>query len=733
MLKPVKTKLMLVLPLAVTLVLALLAIQLSAQDVVSPECIVRLEGHKFLDVNGNGLWDKPDEPPLQGWKIKLSNGRTTYTDANGYYAFENLEGGTYTVAEVCPAAWVQTAPGFTDLNTCGTFTHTVTLGLDNREAKDLDFGNGRPELTVAKECTPAVFLGDTIDYKITVTNTGNVLLKDVAVEDPVIDLNAMVDLTPGESRTFTGMVDTFPADGRGCGFSYVIFLPVVMRGAGTAPAQAQALQEDVANTATATSQYALATVTGSDSCTTKVYELEVRKSAQTFFKRTYQWTIDKVVDDPGPIALLPGASATPRYTVTVNLADPPYIDSDWAVQGVISITNPAPMDAPLASVADLMSPVVPVSVSCPSLTVPKEGSLTCTYGPVKVSDASSRTNNAKATLIISPTRTIDFCSSAAVSFEQTPSQLFDAEVQVKDIFTGTSGTVVDSLGTVRYDQVPKSFTYTRTVQAPPGGICDLFEVPNEATLKTNDSSTVISDHAKVQILELCTVSLAYEDLPLGSPNMDWDYNDWVATVDISPTFSASTPGALLRMELTINPEARGAAFRHEFWLRFPRDTFACPGTYTRTLFDGKGNTLEQEAGVPFNPSVDNNFAVIPLTGDALPTMSDTDEAFPYIPTNRTAQLSIAFSEPCPFAFHFDPAASVHGDGLFFAPRLHVLNTGQDVNPGDSRTLLVPIDWVWPEEKVAVWRAYPDVTPGAPPIFTIPWWRNPTNLVYGLKP
>jgi uncharacterized repeat protein (TIGR01451 family) len=727
----------------------------------------------------------------------------------------------------------------------GNLTNIATADSDQTEpvTDELDIPILQAELAINKTCTADVFLCDDIAYVVTVTNTGDLPLVDVVVQDPIIGLNETVDLDVGESRTFTGIYHTcappvnqapavyagadqtitLPAnavlDGTvtddglpsppalttlwtmvsGPGtvtfanasavdttatFSapgtyvlrlaandgalsasddvtitvlppvpYTIFLPLVTRGAvspsyeqpsgHTSARAAQATvvntvtatspaQGPVVNTVTATSEYGSAVISASDSCTTNVHELEVSKNAQTSLKRTYQWTIDKAVDDPGPITLLPGASTTPHYTVTVNLDAPPYADSAWAVQGIISVVNPAPMPASLASVTDLVSPGIGGLVSCPSFTVPAEGSLTCTYGPVHLPDTSSRTNTATARLINNNGRRTPFSGSAAVDFGQASIERIDEEVQVFDKFWDEAPNL---LGTVRYDQVlPAEFTYTRTIQAP-GTICELIAIPNVATLKTNDTGIVITDtnHIVVQMLELCTLTAAYEDLPFGAPGFDWDYNDWIIQIDVLPTYSASPVGNLLGMDLAISPEARGAAYNHEFWLRFPPNTFACPGNYTRTLFDGNGNTLEQVTGA-FDPTADYDFKVIPLTSDAFPAgVTNTDERFAWVPPARTARLSIAFDEPCPFTVDFDPAAVVHGAGMFFSTRLHVLNTGQDIGPGDVRTLIIPVNWMWPQETVAVWLAYPDVTPGAPPVFTVPWWQNHTNLVYSRQP
>jgi subtilase family serine protease len=77
-----------------------------------------IAGVKFEDIDGDGQRDA-GEGGLEGWTIFLdadrdgthdAGERSTRTDADGRYAFADLLPGSYVVAEVARAGWVQTAP-----------------------------------------------------------------------------------------------------------------------------------------------------------------------------------------------------------------------------------------------------------------------------------------------------------------------------------------------------------------------------------------------------------------------------------------------------------------------------------------------------------------------------------------------------------------------------------------------------------------------------------------------
>ncbi len=72
----------------------------------------KISGYKWDDLNGNGAWDQ-GEPTISGWGMTLSNGQqqwNTLTDQSGYYEFNSLTAGTYSVTEETRAGWTAKTP-----------------------------------------------------------------------------------------------------------------------------------------------------------------------------------------------------------------------------------------------------------------------------------------------------------------------------------------------------------------------------------------------------------------------------------------------------------------------------------------------------------------------------------------------------------------------------------------------------------------------------------------------
>jgi hypothetical protein len=89
-----------------------------------------VSGHKWEDLNGDGIWQKDVEPVIEGWQITLDGTDVALTDANGRYAFTICDANEHTVVEEQRTAWLATTPT--------SITFSSTSGED---VSDLDFGN----------------------------------------------------------------------------------------------------------------------------------------------------------------------------------------------------------------------------------------------------------------------------------------------------------------------------------------------------------------------------------------------------------------------------------------------------------------------------------------------------------------------------------------------------------------------------------------------------------------
>lgn len=240
------------------------------------------------------------------------------------------------------------------------------------------------------------------------------------------------------------------------------------------------------------------------------YEVEVSKTANPTFTRTYSWTIDKVGNQT-ELKLAVGEPYTVNYTVKVNAS---YTDSDWAVSGEIKIYNPDPTyPAVIASVSDLISggivPTVNCGVSFPyTLTI--GSTLTCTYS-TSLSDGSSRTNTATVTATISGTvkqgkDTYTFSNDASGSASKdfafvTPTSEVDECITVSDDPYGIlDDDPYDGLDMVCYDDLPKTCSYSLKVSY---AACGDYEFVNTASFKTNDTGTTGSDSWTVKVSVPC--------------------------------------------------------------------------------------------------------------------------------------------------------------------------------------------------------------------------------------
>ncbi len=184
------------------------------------------------------------------------------------------------------------------------------------------------------------------------------------------------------------------------------------------------------------------------------YRLSVEKTARTTYTRQYYWDIEKTADQT-ELILSAGQVYPVNYQVRVSVARDE--DRDFAVSGNIVITNNTPITFVVHSVQDVVSPDIAANVNCGTLphTLAPGESLTCTYA-ASLPDKADRTNTATVTYRREgQERDGQSTATAPVTFGE-PTTRVDDQVTVTDDRYG-------SLGTVAYNEAPRTFTYTLDV------------------------------------------------------------------------------------------------------------------------------------------------------------------------------------------------------------------------------------------------------------------------------
>ncbi|GAA5200743.1 LPXTG cell wall anchor domain-containing protein [Microbacterium jejuense] len=183
--------------------------------------------------------------------------------------------------------------------------------------------------------------------------------------------------------------------------------------------------------------------------------LTATKTATPSFVRDYDWTIVKTVDHDSAKAK-PNAGADFNYTVTVTPSAPQ--DSGYTVTGVITVTNPNPIDVPITGVVDSIPGATCVINGSQTPIVPKNGgTANIAYTCAGLPNGNAGTNTATVTWGDTAIPAGSTQATKAFSFAGVqPSSTTDASVTVSDTAAefGGSKTVSDLTG-------PTVFHYSR--------------------------------------------------------------------------------------------------------------------------------------------------------------------------------------------------------------------------------------------------------------------------------
>ncbi len=176
-------------------------------EVTGQDFVNRLNGASvgdvvWMDVDGDGLQD-PGEPGLNGVTVRLLDSlgavvESVVTANNGggqpgYYAFSGLEPGDYRVEFVLPGSYAFTTQNADSQGVAGAANSDADTTTGRSDLFTLDYGDSvthvdagllSADLALSKAVLPpAVNVGDTVTYTLTLTNLGPTLTTGITVED----------------------------------------------------------------------------------------------------------------------------------------------------------------------------------------------------------------------------------------------------------------------------------------------------------------------------------------------------------------------------------------------------------------------------------------------------------------------------------------------------------------------------------------------------------------------
>jgi len=229
------------------------------------------------------------------------------------------------------------------------------------------------------------------------------------------------------------------------------------------------------------------------------YSLVVSKTANPSFTRTWPWTLNKQVS-PAPLNLFNGDSGDVVYTVTATKGSP--VDSNFAVSGTVTITNPAPFAATITAINDQLAGN-PVTLNCGvslPYALPSQQTLTCSYTQ-SVNDSNTRTN----VVTVTTSGQVGGGTASATATFTTPTTLVDNQITVTDSDSAFGPWTFSASGSVNYDKTfdcsgqnsQPTFTYTfpNTVTASSGATATTQVVINCYSLAVTKTANTTFNRA----------------------------------------------------------------------------------------------------------------------------------------------------------------------------------------------------------------------------------------------
>jgi hypothetical protein len=357
---------------------------------------------------------------------------------------------------------------------------------------------------------------------------------------------------------------------------------------------------DHKNTATATIDGTATSIDSNEVTVTDCQgsDLTVSKTATPSFTRTYTWGISKSADTNKVYSAGGGASGPVNYDVSVTHDN--GTDSDYAVTGTITITNPNDWeDITLSSLSDALDVSGACSPDTPGpYVVPKSDSLKVDY-TCSSADPTDTKNTATVTWDASKysTPTGSASGDKAVDFSTVSPSIVHGSVTVTDSLQG-------KLGTVSYtDPSPTDFKYQLTFKDPAGTCTDH---KNTATATIDDTSTTI-DSKEVTVTDCQGADLTVSKT--ATPSFTRSYT-WHIKKAVDKTYVENNSGsATFNYTVTVNHDPgvnSGWQVSGKITVTNPNDWEDITANVTDTINNGGNCTVTGGTGatIPAGKSVD---------------------------------------------------------------------------------------------------------------------------------
>ncbi|MHC6175303.1 prealbumin-like fold domain-containing protein [Glutamicibacter sp. X7] len=230
--------------------------------------------------------------------------------------------------------------------------------------------------------------------------------------------------------------------------------------------------------------------------------LEISKTVQASYDRSYLWDVQKDLSEGQEPRVVIDEDGTARVEYTAVASNTGYQDSDWTLDGTITVRNPNEYTSLEATLEDhVQLEGVTCTPSQSEISLPAGGEVTVDYD-CDLSAGVSEEDYAQSL----NTATVSWGEDRSASVEQTFSFDLDVqsdhEVSVFDDFAGTTEQP-QLLGTATVDESPKSFDYSVELQGE-GGVCTTHT--NTAWIDLSGENDPRSE-AQVQVCEQLPLSV----------------------------------------------------------------------------------------------------------------------------------------------------------------------------------------------------------------------------------